>query len=101
MKTTIFILCLLCATAAFGQSVVSIAPNAPSFQITDHPTRAISQAMPAEQNLLGTNSLTTGHGEMPLWEVPSMSHEVPLGDSARALKKEHANAKKALLVLEK
>ena len=101
MKTTICVLCLLCAASAFGQSVVSIAPNAPSFQIADHPARAISQSMPIEQNLLGINSLTSAHGEMPLWEAPSMSHEVPLGDSARALKKEHASARKALLVLEK
>jgi hypothetical protein len=101
MKTTICVVCLLCATAAVGQSILAAAPNASSFQITDHPTRAISQPMSLEQNLLGTTPFTSAHGEMPLWEAPLQSHEVPLGDTARALRKEHATAKKARLVLEK
>jgi hypothetical protein len=104
MKTTLAALLLLfCATMAFGQTGGStlVAPNASNFQITDHPTRAISTAMPMEQNLLGTNSLTSSSGEMPLWEAPSMTHEVPLGDTARELKKQHDAAPKARLTLEK
>jgi hypothetical protein len=104
MKTAIAAsLFLLFATMVFGQSVgtVLVAPNAPSFQISEHPTRAISAPMPAEQNLLGTNSLTSSSGEMPLWEAPSMSHEAPLGDTARELKKQHEAAPRARLTLEK
>jgi hypothetical protein len=104
MKTgTAALLFLLCATFAFGQAAGSslVAPNASNFQITDHPTRAISAPMPIEQNLLGQNTLTSSSGEMPLWEAPSMSHEVPLGDSARELKKQHDAAPKARLTLEK
>ncbi|HEX8814724.1 MAG TPA: hypothetical protein VF753_04410 [Terriglobales bacterium] len=104
MKTTIAaLLFLLCATMAFGQSAgtVLVAPNSSNFQITEHPTRAISAPMPVEQNLLGANTMTSSSGEMPLWEAPSMSHEVPLGDSARELKKQHDAAPKARLTLEK
>jgi hypothetical protein len=68
MKTAIVVLCLLCATAAFGQTGGStlVAPNASNFQITDHPTRATAAPMPLEQNLLGGNTLTSASGEMPL-----------------------------------
>ena len=99
MKTTLCVLCLLCASAAFGQ--YSSAPAAATYQISDHPTQAIAQPMPMEHNLLGANTFSSGHGEMPLWEAPAMSHEAPLGDVARAFKKEHATAKKARLTLEK
>jgi len=101
MKTTILLLCLLCATAAFGQYAVGYAPMQSTFHIPDHPTRAFAQPMLLEQNLLGINSFTSAQGEMPLWEAPFQSHEVPLGDVARALRKEHATAKKARLVLDK
>jgi hypothetical protein len=104
MKTVIvWLTFLFCATLAFGQNGGSVlmAPNAPNFQITDHPTRAFSAPMPLEQNLLGGNTLTSASGEMPLWEAPSMSHEVPLGDTARELKKKHDAAPKARLSLEK
>ena len=39
-------------------------------------------------------------GEMPLWEAVPERREIPLGDAARELKKEHANVKKARKVWE-
>ena len=102
MKTTIVLFCLLGAVAAFGQSYsVGSAPIQSTYNPPDHPTRAAFQLMLTEQNLLGVSGFTSAHGEMPLWEAPVDSHEVPLADIARALKKEHATAKKARLVLEK
>ena len=102
MKMTILVFCLLCATAAFGQYYsVGTAPIQSTYNPPDHHTRAVSQPMSVEQNLLGVSSFTSAHGEMPLWEAPFQSHEAPLGDVARALRKEHATAKKARLVLEK
>ena len=102
MKTTILLFCLLCTAAAFGQSYsVGVAPIQSTYNPPDHPTRAVFQPMLAEQSLLGVSGFTSAHGEMPLWEAPIDSHEVPLGDIARTLKKEHATAKKARLVLEK
>ena len=100
MKTAIFLVCLLCAGAAFGQYGGGYAPVQSSFHVPDDSVRAFSQPMSVEQNLRGNNSLTSAQGEMPLWEVPQ-PHEVPLGDIARAFRKEHATAKKARLVLVK
>jgi hypothetical protein len=102
MKTTIVLVCLLSATAAFGQYYsVGTAPIESTYNPPEHQSRAVSHSMSAEQNLLGVNSLTSAQGEMPLWEAPALSHEVPLGDIARTFKKEHATAKKARLILDK
>jgi len=102
MKTTIFLVCLLSATAAFGQYYsVGSAPIQSTYNPPDHATRAFSQPMATEQNLLGVDSFPSAKGEMPLWEAPVQSHEIPLGDIARVLKQQHATAKKARLVLEK
>ena len=102
MKMTILLFCLLCATAAFGQYYsVGTAPIQSTYNPPSHPNHAFSQPMSVEQNLLGVNSLTSAQGEMPLWEAPAMSREVPLGDVARELRKQHAVAKKARLTLNK
>jgi len=103
MKMTILLFCLFCATAAFGQYYYSVgtAPIQSTYNPPSHPSRAVSQPMSVEQNLLGGNSITSAQGEMPLWEAPAMSHEAPLGDIARELRKQHAVAKKARLTLDK
>ena len=102
MKTTILLVCLLCTVAAFGQSYsIGVAPTQSTYNPPEHATRAVYQPMSSEQNLLGVSASISAHGEMPLWEAPFDSHEVPLGDVARVLKKEHATAKKARLALEK
>lgn len=100
MKTTLFVLCFLCATAAFGQNIgygsVSAEPVIPQF--LSHQGHASQQPMGTEQNLLGQSALTSAHGERPLWEVASPSQVTPLGDSARVLKRSHETAKKAEIV---
>jgi hypothetical protein len=98
MKSTFLVLFLLLATGAFAQTVLSGSSLARNFQPTEHQDRATSQDLGVEQNLLGSNTVFIGHGEMPLSEVPLMFHEVPLGDSARALKQEHVKVKKAHIV---
>jgi hypothetical protein len=99
MKTTVFALCLLCATAALGQSAG--APSLQSLQFASHPQSASPQPMAQEHSLLeGSGTVTIAHGELPLWEVAPKIHEVPLGDAARAQKKEHAKVKKAKVVWE-
>jgi hypothetical protein len=98
MKTTIFALCFLCASAAFGQSgTVGSALNAtPSvLEFQSHELMAYQRPMATEQNLLEAAGYSWAQGERPLWEVAPVSHPTPLGDSARMLKKEHAGAKKA------
>jgi len=99
MKTALFVMCLLCTTAALGQA--SAAPSLQSLQFASHAQAASPQPMAQERSLLeGAGSVTTAHGERPLWEVAPVIHEIPLGDAARIQKKEHAKVKKAKVVWE-
>ena len=98
MKITLLAVCVFCAVTAFGQASIGGSSMAPSFQVPDHPAHASQQAITQEQSLLGTSTVTVGHGEMPLWEAMPESHPAPLGDQARALKKEHTTVKQSLFV---
>jgi hypothetical protein len=96
MKTTLFVLCLLCATAALGQTAGGVLSAEPQvFHPPDHYQHAFQQSMAPEQNLRENVAYTSAQGEKPLWEVMPVAHEVPLGDVARMLRKEHLAAKKA------
>jgi len=50
------------------------------------------------QNIMEQSTNVQAHGVRPLWEVATPAYVVPLGDSARMLKKEHLSAKKAEIV---
>ena len=98
MKTTLFALCFLCATAAFGQSAAgggALSNEVQVFQMASHPQRATQMPMAQEQNLFDRSGYFFVEGERPLWEVQPLSPKVPLGDIARTLRKEHETAKKA------
>jgi hypothetical protein len=102
MKTLIIIaFCFLCAAAAFGQVASALSNTPQPLIMTDHPQRASTHDMAAYDNLRGTSAYTIEHGEQPLWEFPTEKHETPLGDVARAYRKEHAFDKKAVIVMEK
>ena len=101
MKTTLFALCFLCATGAFGQGIAgaTLLSNEPQIiEFTSHAARATQTDMRMQQNLLGASSQTHARGERPLWEVATPAYVTPLGDSARTLKEEHKSAKKADIV---
>ncbi len=101
MKKILFAICFFGATAAFGQSGSNAAQvsNEPVItQFTSHTQFASQQPMGLEKSLFETSSFTAARGERPLWEFPTASMTTPLGDSARALKKEHQEAKKADIV---
>jgi hypothetical protein len=103
MKTTFLLLglYLLSAAAAHGQSVYggTVANSQPQvFEFQAHTLRAAQKPMGASENLLGDSGYTYGEGERPLWEFSFPSKVVPLGDSARMLKREHAIQKKADIV---
>lgn len=101
MKTIVFGLCFLCATAALGQSGAtgSVLSNNPAvLEFTGHDAIAAQHPMGREQSLLEASGFTWAQGERPLWEFATASHPTPLGDSARVLRKEHASAKKAEVV---
>jgi hypothetical protein len=98
MKITLFLLCFLCATLSFGQSSVAISPlvNEPQMvSFYSHPNHATQHDMSEAQNLLERSTVVYAQGERPLWEVAAKSHATPLGDVARALRKEHESVKKA------
>jgi hypothetical protein len=99
MKITIFALCFMCATAAFGQ-MSAVSNEAQPLAMVDHPRFASQQPLRTEMNLLGPSGFTYDKGERPLWEFPSAKiNIVPLGDIARDLRKEHLTAKKADKIL--
>jgi len=100
MKKILFALFFLCATVAFGQTA-SVRDNNPQpTEFTDHVQHASLHAMGQESSLLGGSAYSYEHGERPLWEFETVKTVTPLGDTARALRKEHAMDKKAAKVWE-
>jgi len=101
MKIALSVLFILVA-AAFGQVPSAISAQAQMLQLPDHPQHADRHALATEQSLLGCGSVTTAHGERPLWEFGSdASAPQSLGDLARALRKEKMTVRKADKVFEK
>lgn len=91
MKTVLCTLCLLCATAAFAQTGAAVLANNPQpIVMNDHPERAFQHPMAQETSLLEGSLYTYAKGEVPLSELGFIEYETPLGDVARALKKERA-----------
>src|SRR5690349_12130310 len=103
MKYTLILLTLLfCAGGAFGQA--GALSNQPSvLEFPDHPQHATYAPLASEQALVGGSSdtYTFAKGERPLWEFGPVSQPVPLGDVARAYRREKQVAKKAAIVMEK
>lgn len=98
MKTTVFTLCLLCATAAFGQSYPSMTSTV---VFGDHPFHSAARSMAVPANILGGQDVVVGHGEVPLADIPMPEvRETPLGDVAREVRQERLLAKKARKVWE-
>jgi len=103
MKKAIFLVFLFCSSAASAQTVVgtSVISGTPTpITMASHPQHASPQPLAPEQSILQTGSYTSAHGERPLWEVVPPKPALPLADIARALRKEHATAKKATRVFE-
>jgi hypothetical protein len=104
MKTTLIVLCVFCAAAAFGQSTsgTAVLSNVPQMvQFTSNPQHASHQSLAETQSLLSSNGYSYAQGERPLWEMMPEKHETPLGDVARAFRQEHMTARKAIKTLDK
>jgi hypothetical protein len=102
MKTTLVVLFITCSALAWGQAgTLSSVPVVS--QIPDHPQHASLHDMAPEQSLVGgsPSNYTYAQGERPLWEFGPVSEPVPLGDVARAYRKQKLTAKKAEIVFEK
>jgi len=102
MKATLVALFLFCTAAAFAQ-VGAMPAQVQPIQMSEHPEHATQHSLAAEQPLVGAgpNAYTYAQGERPLWEFGPVSQPTPLGDIARAVRKEKLTAKKAGLVFEK
>jgi hypothetical protein len=103
-KTTIFtlcFLCFLCATAAFGQTASVLSSYAQPTVMPEHLQHASEHALAKETSLLSTSTYGYAQGEQPLVEFGTLPYETPLGDVARAYRKEHATTAKAVKVLDK
>jgi hypothetical protein len=101
MKTILCTLCFLCATAAFAQNaaVLSNIPN--PMTMVEHPQHATQHSLAQETSLLDSSVYGYAKGEVPLAELGTIQYETPLGDVARAFRKEHAaNPTKPVKVLE-
>ncbi len=103
MKTIIFALCFLCATAAaFGQTATVQSNNPqPISMPDDRPQHASQHALAQESSLLGVSAYSYAQGEQPVVDFGTLPQETPLGDVARAYRKEHANVPKAVIIFNK
>jgi hypothetical protein len=105
MKITLlaFALFILCTASAFGQAAV-LSSQPVVIRLPDHPQHAERMALASEHSLVGGGESTYSYatGERPLWEFGSpLPAPTPLGDVARAFRKEKMSARKADKVLEK
>ncbi len=102
MKTTLLVLLVLCAVGAFGQASSVSSQPAPAV-FADHPLHAEPHAMATETPVAGGAADAYGYekGEQPLWQFGPVSEPVPLGDIARAYRREKMTGKKAEILLEK
>ena len=102
MKITLFLLLLICATAALGQTatVLQGPVQQQPLQFVDHPLHASQHDLAQPQNILEHSDYAYAQGEQPLWQFGVAHEPVPLGDVARAYRKQRA-AKKAQVVLVK
>jgi hypothetical protein len=102
MKVTLCALVLVfLAGAAFGQSGIAtsgLSAEPVVYEFQSHAARASQTEMGQHQEIMEHFTNVSAHGVRPLWEVAKPAYVVPLGDSARMLRKEHMFAKKAEIV---
>lgn len=105
MKTLLAMAFLfVCSAASFGQSSApALSGQVTPLQMVDHPQHASYNRMACESPLVGgsPDAYAYAQGERPLWEFGPVSQPVPLGDVARAYRKDKVTTKKAEVVLEK
>jgi len=103
MKKLLVLPVVFFAAAAFGQTAGSISSQPVPTTMSDHPLHAGPHPMATEQPIVGggSDTYTFAQGERPLWEFGPVYVETPLGDVARAYRKEKLTAKKAEIIFEK
>ena len=100
MKTfsLLVVVCIACAAGASAQSLAGSARSSQPqiFVMPEYTQHASQTSLASGHDLLEHSGVTSAHGERPLWELMPEARVTPLGDSARALRKEHVAAKKAV-----
>ena len=97
MKITLLILLVFCTATVFGQTASVLSSQPQMVTLPEHPQHAEQHELAAERPLVGgsPNTYTYAQGERPLWEFgPSFPPPTPLGDVARAYRKEKVALKK-------
>ena len=99
MKTTLLVICLLTASAAFAQySGAGYISNQPQIiQVPSHPEHASFASMAQEQSVAGGGNYLSAQGDRPASDFPQPP-ALSLGEIARKLKKEHDTAQKSKVV---
>lgn len=98
----LFFLCALCVTSASAQTATVLSNNPQPMTMPDHVLHASEHSMASESSLLSAATYGYAQGEVPLSDLSSPIYQTtPLGDIARAYRKEHAAVPKAEKVLEK
>jgi hypothetical protein len=99
MKTTILVMLLFSATAAFCQATGAMGAVLQSqpmiFEVPSHPEHASAVPLATPQYLNGLAGSTYAQGVKPLWEFPVSENTVSLGEVARQLRQQRLLAKKA------
>ena len=100
MKKTLFVLCLLSASAAFAQNQynpysLNTQPTIPQFQT--HDAHAGYVPMLSERSILASSSYASAQGDRPASDFPQ-AEAVSLGAVAREIRKQHAQVKKSHVV---
>jgi len=102
MKLVIGVLFLVCAVSAFGQTAGYISGQVAPIRMAENPQHASVHEMAHEESLLSscTSPYHYEQGEQPVWQFGELPRTTPLGDVARAVRRERLTAKRAEVVWE-
>jgi hypothetical protein len=102
MKLTLIAFCLFCATTAFSQSASILSNDPQPITMSEHAGHASQHDLAAPQSILADSSYSYAEGERPISEFTTpLPRPTPLGDIARAYRKQHASVPKAEFTFEK
>jgi hypothetical protein len=101
MKSILFAILLASSTGAMAQAYGNVLSNqVQMFTVPDNPQHAHNHTMAQEQNLRGDESpYTYAKGELPLSDFAKTSGVLSLGETARNVRKQHAMARRATIVM--
>ncbi|MGA2004186.1 MAG: hypothetical protein ABSG70_12430 [Terriglobales bacterium] len=100
MKNILLVLLLFSTSAAFGQYIGNhVDSQVQVYHIPDHPAHASYSQIGDGSGIVGGGGMFFARGDRPASDFPQAT-AVPLGDSARELKKQHAQVKKARVIWE-